>query len=119
MEERIKINLRKGGVSATGSIFTALLAASCCVGPAVFVIFGTSIGFFSRLSVLSTFRPYFLAAAFILLGYSFWKLYLKKEDCDCVADRRAQILARIIFWVGLSLTVAALAFYKIVELFFA
>ena len=44
MEERIKVNIRRGGVSATESIFTTLLAASCCVGPAVFVIFDTREG---------------------------------------------------------------------------
>ncbi len=117
-EKKLRVNVRRGGVSGLGSIFTALLAVSCCIGPAVFIIFGTSIGILSRLTVFSAFRPYFLAAAFILLGYSFWKLYLKKEDCDCIADKRAQILSRVIFWAGLVLTVFALAFYKIVELFF-
>jgi len=117
-EEKLRANVRRGGVSGLGSVFTALLAVSCCIGPAVFVIFGTSIGFLSRLTVLSVFRPYFLAAAFILLGYSFWKLYLKKEKCGCIADKRAQILSRVIFWAGLVLTVSALAFYKIVGLFF-
>lgn len=107
--------MRKETVSTTGSIVTALLATSCCVGPAIFVIFGASIGFMGRLSVLSPLRPYFLAAAFVLLGYSFWKLFLKKADCNCVADFRARKAARIIFWLGFGLTVFALGFQSAVS----
>jgi len=101
--------------TSTGSIITALLAASCCVGPAIFVVFGASVGFLGRLAVLAPLRPYFLAAAAVLLGYSFWRLYLKKSDCNCVADIRARRLARIIFWAGAGLTLVALVFGRVVS----
>lgn len=107
--------MRKEAVTSTGSIVTALLAASCCIGPAVFVVFGASVGFLGRLAVLAPLRPYFLAAAAILLGYSFWRLYLKRSNCNCVADIRARRLARIIFWVGASLTVFALVFERVLS----
>ena len=107
--------MRKETVTSTGSVVTALLAASCCVGPAIFVVFGASIGFLGRLAVLAPLRPYFLAAAAVLLGYSFWRLYLKRTDCNCVADFRARRLARIIFWVGAGLTVFALVFARVLS----
>jgi mercuric ion transport protein len=107
--------MRKEAVTSTGSIVTALLAASCCIGPAIFVVFGASVGLLGRLAVLAPLRPYFLAAAAVLLGYSFWRLYLKRADCICVADLRARRLARIIFWVGAGLTVFALVFERVLS----
>ena len=77
-----------------------LLATSCCIGPAIFVVFGTSVGFMGKLSIFEPYRPYFLTAAAAMLGFSFWKLYLKKPDCDCEEDVRVKKIARIILWIG-------------------
>ena len=60
--------MSKGKYTGIGSIIASFLAASCCVGPAVFVVFGTSAGFFSKLSFLDKYRPYLLGAAFVMLG---------------------------------------------------
>ncbi len=80
--------MKKENVSSLGTVVTALLAASCRIGPAIFAIFGTSIGFLGKLTVLDPLRPYLLSAAFAMFGYSFWKLYLRKSiPCDCEADR--------------------------------
>jgi hypothetical protein len=54
----------------------------------------------SSLTFLEPLRPYLLRAAILLLGYSFWRLYLKKTDCSCKEDFRARKIARGIFWVG-------------------
>ena len=106
--------MKKENVSSLGTVVAALLAASCCIGPAIFAVFGTSIGFLGKLTALDPLRPYLLAAAFAMFGYSFWKLYLRKSvPCDCEADRRSRRIARGIFWTGFAALVFAVLFPKI------
>ena len=100
-------------LSGAGIIIASLLATSCCIGPAIFVVFGTSVGFMGGLSIFEPFRPYFLSVAAIMLSFSFWKLYLKQPDCDCEADVRTKKIARIIFWSGTILFLFALLFQKV------
>jgi hypothetical protein len=82
--------MKNENISSMGTILASFLAASCCIGPAIFVIFGTSASFMSSLTFLEPLRPYLLGAAILLLGYSFWRLYLKKTDCSCKEDFRAR-----------------------------
>ena len=56
----------------------SLLAASCCIVPTLFVVFGVSAGSLSFLKTLEPYRIYFLIIAYIAVGYSFYKLYLQK-----------------------------------------
>jgi len=101
-------------ISGAGIIIASLLAASCCIGPAIFVVFGTSISFMGSLSFFEPFRPYFLAVAAIMLVFSFWKLYLKKPDCNCEEDVRTKKIARVILWSGAIFFLFALFFQKII-----
>lgn len=96
------------------SIITSFLAASCCIGPAIFVLFGTSVGFLGKLAFLNKYRPYLLSVAFLMLGYSFWSLYIKKPDCTCAEDIRNRKIARVIFWIGLGSFLFALSFQRII-----
>ena len=105
--------MRMEKLSGSGVIIASLLATSCCIGPAIFVVFGTSVGFMGNLSFFDPFRPYFLTVAAIMLGFSFWKIYLKKPDCDCEEDVRTKKIARIILWSGAILFLFALFFQKI------
>jgi mercuric ion transport protein len=111
------IALKKENLSSFGSIATALLAASCCIGPVIFIIFGTSVGFLSKLTVLDPYRPYMLGAAFLMLGYSFWKLYMKKVDCNCEADFRTRRIARMIFWTAAVALIISASYLKVVTWF--
>jgi mercuric ion transport protein len=100
--------MRKENISSLGTIITSLLAASCCIGPAIFVVSGASVGFLGEMTMFAPYRPYFLGAAAAMLGFSFWKLYLKKPDCDCEEGVRVKKIARAIFWVGTGLFLLAL-----------
>lgn len=102
-----KIGMKKETVSSLGAMVAALLAATCCIGPVIFVLFGASFAFLGKLSFMEAFRPYFLGLAGLMVGYSFWKLYLKKTDCACPADIRIRRISRLIFWVGLVVVLLA------------
>jgi len=106
--------MKNENISSIGTIFTSFLAASCCIGPAIFVIFGTSASFMSSFTFFEPLRPYLLGAAILLLGFSFWKLYLKKkQDCNCEEDFRARKIARSIFWVGTVAFIFSVSFQSV------
>jgi hypothetical protein len=52
------------------------------------------------LSFMESLRPYLLASALLLFGFSFWKLYIKKPECKCAEDIKARKIARWILWIG-------------------
>lgn len=106
--------MKTENISGIGTVLASLLAASCCIGPAIFVVFGTSVGFLGRLSFLDPLRPYLLGAAFIMFAYSFYKLYLKKPDCECVEGFSARKVARGIFWFGFAALIFAASFSKVI-----
>ena len=74
-------------VSTIGTVIASLLAASCCIGPAIFMVFGASAGFLGKLAFFETYWPYLLDAGFLMLGFSFWKLFIKKADCNCEKEK--------------------------------
>ena len=109
------LSMNKETMASVGAMAVALLAAACCFGPVVFVLFGASFALLGKLSFMEAFRPYFLGLVGIMIGYSFWKLYLKKTDYTCPADIRIRRISRLIFWVSLAVVLLA-AFYKTVIL---
>lgn len=111
--------MKKENLTGLGAIVTALFAAACCLGPTIFVIFGTSIAFLGKLSFMEIFRPYLLAAAALMLVYAFWSLYLRKFECACPDDVRTRKISRIIFWVGFVAFVLALTSKSIMLRIFA
>ncbi len=105
--------MKAENLSTMGTVVTSLLATSCCIGPAIFVVFGASAGFLGKLSFLESYRPYLMTAGFSMLGFSFWKLFIKKPDCNCREDFRARKIARGIWWVGFAALVFSLAFQPV------
>lgn len=104
--------MKTENLSSLGTVVASFLAASCCIGPAIFVVFGTSIGMLGKLTFLEAYRPYSLVAAFGMLGFSFWKLFLKRTDCACEADRRTRKIARTIWWFGFASLVFSATFQR-------
>ncbi len=104
--------MRRENLAGAGTIMAALLAASCCIGPAVFIVFGVSVGFLGKLSFLDAYSPYFIGMAVLLLGYSFSKLYFRPVECACEEDFKARKVSRVIFWVGTVSLIFALTFQK-------
>lgn len=111
--------MNKENFSNVGTIAVSLLATSCCIGPAIFIVFGTSVGFLGNLSFMEPLRPYFLGAAFLLAGFSFWKLHLRKRiECACEEDMRTRKTARVIFWVGVVALIFAASFQPVLLWFY-
>ncbi len=106
--------MKTENISGIGTLLASLLAASCCIGPAVFVVFGTSVGFLGKFSFLDPLRLYLLGAALLMFAYSFYKLYLKKPDCECADSLRTRRAARGIFWVGFAALLFAASFKNVI-----
>ncbi|KIE57908.1 hypothetical protein A946_10720 [Methylacidiphilum kamchatkense Kam1] len=67
-------------------ILSAILAASCCVGPLLLAVLGISAGsvFFGR------FHWFFLAAGGIVLVYAWWRFMNEKSYCECESYKDSQ-----------------------------
>ncbi len=63
-------------------------------------------------------RPYLLGVGFLMIGFSFWKLYVRKPDCNCEADVRSMKIARSIWWLGFASLVFAATFQKAILLIY-
>ena len=105
---------KKQKLSFVGIVVSALLAISCCVGPAVFLLTGASISFLGSLSFLEPYKPYFIASGATFLGIAFWTTFIKKKKCACPADHKKAHLAQILTITGLLLFIASLFFTKLI-----
>jgi len=105
--------MKTENLTSLGTIVASFLAASCCIGPAVFVIFGTTFGFLSKLSFMESLQPFLIGLALALFSFSFWRLYLKKPECDCTEDVKSRTIARGILWVGAGAIAISASFQSV------
>ena len=105
---------KKQKLSLTGIVISALLAISCCIGPAVFLLTGASISFLGTLSFLEPYRPFFIATGTLFLLIAFWTTFIRKRKCTCPADHKKARLAQIITVAGLLLFIVSLFFTQII-----
>ncbi len=77
--------MKPSSMSAAGSIFTAIVASLCCIGPAVLALLGA--GAVGISAAIEIYRPYFITLSVALLFLSFYFTYHKKkvvcEDGGC------------------------------------
>ncbi|WP_457601297.1 mercuric transporter MerT family protein [Hydrogenivirga sp.] len=117
--------MREAIGSVVGTV-ASLLAASCCIVPTLFVVFGVSAGSLSFLNVLEPYRWYFLMVAYVAVGYSLYKLHLKgwvKErlfkkpavECACEEPSWTRKLSKSLSWVALILLIFATFYPYVLE----
>ena len=100
-----------GGWFGVGAVFAAIGASICCVVPVVVALVGVGSAAFSV--HFEPFRPYFIGATVLFLGFAFYRAYRSQPDCEpgesCAipANRRRQ---RLLLWIITLLTVALLTF---------
>ncbi len=117
--------MTREGFSALLGTLASFFAASCCVGPTLFVLFGTSLGGLGFLSFLEPYRPYFLLAGYLAVGYSLYSLYLKRVvkenllkkpavECACEESITNRI-SKGITWLALLLLIVATFYPYVLE----
>ena len=90
-----------------GGIVAAVAASLCCVLPLVAVVFG--LGAFGVASVFETLRPYLLVLAFAALGYGFYRVYFRREECapgESCATKPVNKINQFSLWIASALIVA-------------
>jgi len=102
--------VKKENMSSLGTGIASTLAGICCIGPAIALVTGGSMGFLGSFMVLDPYRPWFLAAGFLMLSYSFFRLYFRTGKCECDADVRARRRSRFFFWLAASFFTVALTY---------
>jgi len=103
----------RAGLMTTGvSVLTAVFSSACCWLPLLLLGFGASAAgasaFFER------WRPLFAGLAIVLLGVSFYSIYLRRAPCSggaCATRRmRAGALSQVLFWLSAVLVTAFVMF---------
>jgi len=102
--------VKKENLSIFGSGFVSALAGVCCIGPVVALVTGGTMGSLGFFMVLDPYRPWFLGAGFLMLSYSFFRLYVRTGNCECDADIRTRRRSRTFFWVVASFYTVALTY---------
>lgn len=101
----------KSGWLATGGVFGAVLASSCCIGPLVLVSFGVSGAWIGNLAALEPLKPYFIASTLVLLGLGFWQVYFrKKPECaegSYCARPQSSLITKTALWLAALLVALA------------
>lgn len=103
-----------------GGVLTGIGSAACCVIPFTLVSLGAGGAWLANLTALAPYQPYFLVAAFVLLGLGFWRVYRRPKaacaDGAYCAKPLSDRIAKIGLWTGVAFVVAALAFNTVVPL---
>ncbi len=67
--------MKKEALAIGGAFGASLLIGSCCLAPALFLLFGVSVGSLGALSRLEPYRPLFMAAGGAALLYAVWRAW--------------------------------------------
>jgi len=98
----------------SGALVTALLSASCCLVPTLFMVFGISFAGVINVPELNSYRWIFTTVAVVMLSIGFYQMVIKKQiECDCEPSLTSKILITL-FWALFLFSLAAL-FYPYYE----
>ncbi|MFZ5375732.1 MAG: mercuric transporter MerT family protein, partial [Campylobacterota bacterium] len=98
----------------SGAFVTALLSASCCLVPTLFILFGVSFAGVINVAALEPYRWIFTLAAVGMLSFGFYRMVIRKQiECDCEPSLASRAL-KTLFWLLFLLTLAVL-FYPYYE----
>ncbi len=104
-----------------GGVLAGIGASACCVGPLLLLSMGIGGAWIAHLTAFEPYRPVFIVLTALLLGWTFWKLYLASQSCtvgdNCIADRTRKV-QRILFWVLLPLILLLVASPWILPFFY-
>lgn len=106
-----------------GGAIAAFAASVCCLGPLVLVALGVSGAWISNLTALEPYRPIFIGAALLLMGFAWRRIYRAPvaENCapgEVCALPQTNGVYKVMFWVVSGLVLMALAFPYVVPFFY-
>ena len=116
--------MKKEPIATGGALGLSFLIASCCLGPAMFLLFGVSVGALGALSVLEPYQPYFIGAGVLALGFAGYQIFRPAEvgaDCGddaCAPDSQSRRFTRRFFIVAVVLFVVATAYPYVLSAIF-
>lgn len=94
----------------SGAFITAILSASCCIVPTLFILFGISFAGIINVQALEEYRWIFTILALIMLSIGFYQMVIKKQiQCDCEPSLTSKILL-VLFWGLFLFSLAALLY---------
>lgn len=99
----------------------AILASTCCLGPLVLLMLGFSGAWIGNLTVLEPFRPYFIAAAVVALGFAYRQIFRPAVACEpgeVCAIPQVRTTYKALFGVVVVLIVTALSYPLLAPLFY-
>ena len=67
--------MKRENLAVGGAFGASLLIASCCVAPALILLFGVSVGGLGMLSSLEPYRPIFIGVGGASLLYAGWRAW--------------------------------------------
>ncbi len=113
--------MKEKGLYATGGLFGAVLASTCCIAPFVFLLLGISGAWISYLTALAPYQPIFLVISLGLLGVGFWKVYRRpkgnyNEGSSCATSQSDRVI-KVALWAATLLIVAAFSVEALGPLF--
>ena len=108
---------RREKLALGGVLGLSALIASCCLGPALFLLFGVSVGALGALSALEPLRPLLIAAGGALLAWAGWRLHRPAaaaagacSDEACAPEAPGPRRLRRFYWLTVALYATAVAY---------
>lgn len=110
--------MKRERLAVGGAIGASILVASCCFAPAMFLLFGVSVGALSTLSALEPYRPIFIAAGGLALFYAGARIFQNApagdapncEDDACAPDGAARRRTRRLFTIAIAVFAVAITY---------
>ncbi len=98
----------KEKIFAGGSILTAILASSCCIGPLVLAAIGVSgASFFAP---ITKYRPIFIGITFALIGVSYYFTYGRGKTCCQGESNKRRWAQEVPLWAITAIAVGLVVY---------
>ncbi len=115
--------MKKESLATGGAIGASLLIASCCLAPALFLLFGVSVGALGALTSLEPYRPFFIAVGGLALLYAGWRIYQAdpsgrdavRTQETCAPDSPTRRRVRRLFGVAVGIYLVAIGYPYLIE----
>ncbi len=104
-----------------GASLAAIVASMCCVVPLLLVGLGISGAWVINLKAFEPYRPLFILITLVLLGFAFYRVYHKPQNCSpdgfSANPRREKIMKKVLI-VTTAFVLGLLAFPYVVPYVF-